>query len=265
MVAVGLPWKAARMTVRIDDLEDIRLITIDRPDRSNAIDPATSAALGRALSDAAHDESVRVVVLTGAGDRSFCAGMDLRAFRDPAAVAPPPGAGVDVLTERHYPKPVIGAVNGAAVGGGLGLALACDLLVAADHATFGIPEVQRGLVGVGVTSRIARRVPPAAALELALTGEPISAERARDLGFVNQVVPAAELLGATLALARRIAANAPLAVQAAKSIVEEVCGLHDAAALESLRARAEHVIRSDDAREGTTAFLERRPPVFRGR
>ena len=265
MVAAVRAWKARSMSVRIDDLQDIRLITIDRPERSNAIDPATSAALGSALLAAADDAGTRVVILTGAGTRAFCSGMDLRAFRDGAARPPEPGTGIDVLTERPYPKPVIGAINGAAVGGGFGIALACDLLVAAEHATFAVPEVQRGLVGVGVTSRLAIRVAPAAALELALTGEPIDATRARELGLVARVVAAGELMDAALDLARRIAANAPLAVRAAKQIVEHAAHLHDAVDLDALRARSAHVIRSEDAREGAAAFLERRPPVFRGR
>jgi enoyl-CoA hydratase len=252
------------MSVRIDDLQDIRLITIDRPERSNAIDPATSAALGAALQDAADDPGARVVILTGAGTRAFCSGMDLRAFRDGETRAPEPGTGIDVLTERPYPKPVVAAINGAAVGGGLGLALACDLLVAAAHATFAIPEVQRGLVGVGVTSRVALRVPPAVAFELALTGEAIDAARALELGLVNRVVPSAEVLDTAVALARRIAANAPLAVQVAKTIVADARHLHDAFDLDDLRTRAAPVLRSADAREGAAAFVERRPARFRG-
>jgi len=256
------------VAVQVLDRGAIRTITIDRPERRNALDPATSAALGAALLQAAADDAVRVLILTGAGDRAFCAGMDLRAFseaRDGGSPTPPSGPGPEVLTERPYPKPVIAAVNGAAVGGGFGLVLGCDVVVAAEHATFATPEVQRGLVGTGVTSRAALRLPPAIALELALTGEPIDAARAAALGIVNHVVPSGTELAAALALAERIAANAPMAVRVAKEIVYEARHLHDAFDLAALRAKAAPVIASDDAKEGARAFAERRPPQFKGR
>lgn len=254
------------MTVHVEDLDHVRVVTIDRVERANAIDPETSRILGDAFASAAADDRVRVLVLTGAGDRSFCAGMDLRAFRELGDGAPTPvNAGIDIFTERYYPKPIVGAINGAAVGGGFGIALACDVLVAADHARFGIPEVQRGLVGVGVTSRVALRLPPAVVLELALTGEPIDATRALALGLVNRVVPLAELRATALGIAERIAANGPLAVRAAKEVAVTAMHLHDAVDLDALRRGAEHVIRSADAREGAAAFLERRPPRFEGR
>ena len=256
----------ADMAVHVEDLGHVRLVTIDRVDKANAIDPAMSRALGETFAEAAADDEVRVVVLTGAGERAFCAGMDLKAFRAmDGRPTRPTDVGVELFTERSYPKPIIAAVNGAAVGGGFGIALACDLIVAADHARFGIPEVQRGLVGVGVTSRASLRLPPAVVLELALTGEPIDARRAYAIGLVNRVVPLAELRATALALAGRIAANAPLAVRAAKEIVEASRRLHDDVDLAGLRQRADHVMRSEDAREGATAVLERRPPRFVGR
>jgi len=232
------------------------VLRIDRPERSNALDGPTSAALGRALLDAESDPEVRVLVITGTGERSFCAGMDLEAFASGALAAGgerPPG--VEQLTERYYPKPVIAAVNGAAVGGGLGIVLACDLAVAAEHAVFGMPEVKRGLVGVGVSSRAALRLPPAIALELALTGDPIDAATAHRLGIVNRVVPAAELLGAALALAQQIAANRAEAVHAAKDVVYAAAEL-GRLDVPALRARAEHVMRSPAAREGARAFIQ---------
>ncbi len=254
------------MAVHIENLGHVRVVTIDRADKANAIDPATSRALGETFAAAATDAQVRVLVLTGAGERSFCAGMDLRAFRD-AGTMPDRGGrvGVEVFTENPYPKPIIAAINGAALGGGFGIALACDLIVAADHARFGTPEVQRGLIGVGVTSRASLRLPPAVVFELALTGEPIDAARAHALGLVNRVVPFAELRSTVLSIAERIAANAPLAVQAAKDIVGVAMHLHDNVDLASLRQRAQHVIESEDAKEGTAAFLERRAPQFQGR
>lgn len=258
-------YEDAPMAVIVEDLEHVRLITIDRAEKANAIDPGTGLALGAAFTEAAADDRVRAIVLTGAGDRSFCGGMDLRAMRDGGAHTGPANPGLEVLTEQHYAKPVVAAVNGAAYGGGFGLALACDVLVAAEHASFAIPEVQRGLVGVGVTSRVALRLPPAVVLELALTGEPIDAARALALGLVNRVVPAAGLRDAALGVAARIAANGPLAVRAAKEVAVRAMHLHDNIDLGALRELAVPVHASDDAREGRAAFLERRTPRFTGR
>jgi enoyl-CoA hydratase len=251
------------MAIIVDDRGAVRTITINRPERRNALDPDTMTELGAAFTAAETDDGVRVVVLTGAGDKGFCSGMDLKAFRDSG---PRPGAvGTEVLVERVYPKPVIAAVNGAAVGGGLGLALACDLVVAAEHAVFALPEVQRGLVGAGAGSRAALRLPPAVALELILTGEAIDAPRALALGLVNRVVPLADLMATTYALAERIAANGPLAVRVSKEIVYEVARLIDGVDIAALRAKAAPVMQSDDAKEGARAFTEKRAPRFTGR
>lgn len=257
------------MAISIDNHGAVRVVVIDRPERRNALDPETSAAFGRAVAEAAEDDDVRVLVLTGAGDRAFCSGMDLKAFRDlpPGAVSGGGGGGFgpDAITEHVYPKPVIAAVNGAAVGGGLGLALACDLLVAAEHATFGLPEVQRGLVGTGAGARTVLRLPPAIAMELLLTGEPIDARQALALGLVNRVVPAAELVDTALALAERIAANGPLAVRLSKALAYEVRQLGPGLDMARLRELTAPAIRSEDAREGAAAFAEKRPPRFTGR
>jgi enoyl-CoA hydratase len=251
----------------VEDIGHVRLVTIDRAEMANAIDPPTSRAIGAAFVGAANDPQVRVVVLTGAGDRHFSAGADLRAMQQTAADdgAATAGPGIEVFTERPFPKPIVAAVNGTCFGGGFGIALACDVVVAADHARFAIPEVQRGLVGVGVTTRVALRLPPAVVLELVLTGEPIDATRALALGLVNRVVPAAELRASALAVAERIAANAPLAVQAAKDIATRAMHLHDNVDLAALRALAAPVLQSADAREGRAAFAEKRPPRFTGR
>ena len=133
-------------------------------------------------------------MLTGAGDKAFCAGMDLKAFAAGEPIGAGDGPGTTVFVERCYPKPIIAAVNGAAVAGGFGMMLGCDIIVAAEHATFGLPEVKRGLVGVGATTRASLRLPPAITLELALTGAPMDAARALHYGLVNRVVPAAEVL-----------------------------------------------------------------------
>lgn len=257
------------MAISVYNHGAVRVVVIDRPERRNALDPETSDAFARAVADAAEDDGVRVLVLTGAGDRAFCSGMDLKAFRDlpPGAAGAGGGGGFgpDAITEHVYPKPVIAAVNGAAVGGGLGLALACDLLVAAEHATFGLPEVQRGLVGTGAGARTVLRLPPAIAMELLLTGEPIDAAQALALGLVNRVVPADGLMDTALALAERIAANGPLAVRLSKALAYEVRQLGPGLDMARLRELTAPAIRSDDAREGAAAFAEKRPPRFTGR
>ena len=254
------------MAVLVEDRGLVRIVTIDRPERRNALDPETFVALGRAFEAAEADDGVRVVVLTGAGDRAFCAGMDLKAFASGTgnAFGAPSGPGTEVFVERCYPKPIVAAVNGAAVGGGLGIMLACDLAVAAEHATFGLPEVKRGLVGAGSGSRAALRLPPAVALELILTGEPMDAARALHFGLVNRVVPAADVLPTALGLAAVIAANGPLAVRVSKEIVFDARGLL-AVDMPAVRAKAAVVTRSEDALEGARAFAEKRPPQWTGR
>jgi enoyl-CoA hydratase len=242
------------------------VITINRPERRNALNAETIAGIGSALTAAENDDDVRVVVLTGAGDQAFCAGMDLRNFAAGTAAVPgPSGPGLEVFTTRCFPKPVIAAVNGAAVGGGFELVLASDLAVAAEHATFGVPEVKRGLVGAGCSTRLASRVPPAVALEMGLTGDPITASRAQALGLVNEVVPAGQALARALELGDRIARNAPLALRVTKALIFAEMGAHDADEWAAIRARARPVFASDDAREGAAAFAEKREPVWTGR
>ena len=253
------------MSVDVVTRGAVRIVTINRPERRNALDPETFLGLGRAFTEAEHDEAVRVVVLTGAGELAFCSGMDLKAFvaaRDqkaPAAVGP----GTEVFVERVYPKPIVAAVNGAAVAGGFGIMLGCDVVVAADHAVFGLPEVKRGLVGVGATSRATLRLPPAVVLELALTGAPMDATRALHHGLVNRVVSSEEVLPTSIALAEEIAANAPLAIALAKEIVYDAGRLLHVD-ISAWRERAAPVFASDDAREGATAFAEKRAPEFTG-
>ncbi|MDQ1429686.1 MAG: enoyl-CoA hydratase [Actinomycetota bacterium] len=254
------------MAVDVVTQGTVRVITINRPERRNALDPATFRGLGDAFVAAEHDDAVRVLVLTGAGDQAFCAGMDLKAFvaGDAGDAGPGPGPGTEVFVERVYPKPIIAAVNGAAVAGGFGIMLGCDLVVAAEHAVFGLPEVKRGLVGVGATSRAALRLPPAVVLELALTGAPMDAARALHHGLVNRVVPSADVLPTAIALAEEIAANAPLAVALTKEIAYDARHLLDVD-IAAWRERAAPIFASADAREGATAFAEKRPPRFTGR
>jgi enoyl-CoA hydratase len=251
------------MAVHVDQRGHTVVVTIDRPERANALDGATMGGLGSAFAAAEADDSVRVVVLTGAGDRVFCAGMDLKAQGDERL--PPPGSpGLEVFQNRLYPKPVIAAVNGSAMGGGFELVMVADMAVAADHVSFGVPEVKRGLVGAGCSTRTAARVPPAIAYEMTLTGDPISAPRALELGLVNAVVPKDQVLDTALALAARIAANAPIAVRITKQIVWEEAGNHDAAEWAAIRAKAAPAFASNDAREGAAAFAERRTPQWTG-
>ena len=253
------------MALILDTIGSVRTVVINRPERRNALDPETMAEIGAAFTDAEGDDAIRVVVLSGAGDKAFCSGMDLKAFNEERGHVRARGVGTEVFVERVYPKPIIAAVNGSAVGGGLGIMLGCDLVVAADHARFGLPEVQRGLVGAGAGSRAAMRLPPAVALELILTGELIDAARAYELGIVNRVVPGGDVLDEALAIAERIAANGPLAVQISKEIVYDVRRLIDGVDIAALRAKAAPAMQSRDAREGARAFAEKRTPNFTGR
>jgi enoyl-CoA hydratase len=237
------------------------VVTIDRPERRNALDADTRHAIGAAFAAAEVDDDVRAVILTGAGDIAFSAGADLR-----DAGTPRPGEpGIEIFTNRCYPKPVIAAVNGLALGAGFEMVLASDLVVAAVHATFGIPEAKRGLVGAGCSTRLSARVPPVVAYEMGLVGDVISATRALELDLVNQVVPLDQVLPASLALAERIAANAPLAVRVTKEIMWREMGMHDDAEWRDIRAAAVPVFASEDAAEGRAAFAEKRAPAWKGR
>jgi enoyl-CoA hydratase len=243
--------------------DGVLVLTMNRPEARNALNRDLYRAIGEAFVQAETDPDVRVVVLTGAGDKAFCAGMDLKAFAAGDPIGAGDGPGTTVFVERCYPKPIVAAVNGAAVAGGFGVMLGCDIIVAAEHATFGLPEVRRGLVGVGATTRASLRLPPAITLELALTGAPIDAARALHHGLVNRVVPSAEVLPTAIAIAESIAANAPLAVALAQEIALDARGLLDSD-IAGWRERSAVVFASDDAKEGARAFAEKRPPNFTG-
>ncbi len=260
--------------IRTDVDGAVLTITIDRPDARNALSRVMSADLVAAWVAFRDDPALRVAVITGEGDRAFCAGADLKEVAAFYAGMTPierrergelePGLG-GITRNLDVGKPVIAAINGHCLAGGLEIALACDLRVAAEHATFGLPEVRRGIIpGAGGTQRLPRLIPEGAALELLLTGDPVDAPTAFRLGLVNRVVPAAELAAVTHELAQRIAANAPLAVQAIRAAVRRGQHLPLDEALRIEQFYAEPVRATADAREGIQAFIEKRPPRFEG-
>ena len=242
----------------------VLLITLNRPKARNAVNLALAKALAAAVDELEANSELRVAILTGAGG-TFCSGMDLKAFVS-GETPHIPGRGFGGFTEHVPVKPVIGAVEGYALAGGLELALACDLLVAAEDAKFGIPEVKRGLAAAaGGLLRLPRQIPSRIAMELALTGDFITAPRAAELGLINQVVPSGVALDAARQLAARIAANGPLAVAASKQVVARQ---GDWSMDEMFRRQGEivsPVFSSEDAIEGATAFAEKRPPNWKGR
>jgi enoyl-CoA hydratase/carnithine racemase len=245
----------------------VEVLTINRPEARNAINGAVSRAMSAAMDELGDDAECWVVVITGSGDKAFSAGMDLKAFSS--------GEGGDImgatggfggLTQRAFHKPIIAAVNGSALAGGLEIMLSCDLVVAAEHAMFGIPEAKRGLIaGAGGLLRLPKRLPIAVAYELAMTGDPIDAQRAYALGLVNKVVPSESVLPEALALAERIAANAPLAVRYSKSVMKRAAEMPES---EGWKINAEAVgvvFSSADAMEGPVAFAEKREPRWQGK
>lgn len=243
----------------------VRVLTLNRPDKANALSVALSEALGRGIIDAEADTEVRCLVLTGSGDRAFCAGMDLADFASGGGSS----SDADGWTAfRRFMRggaevPVVAAVNASAVAGGFELVLGCDLAVASSEARFGAPETKRGLFAAGGGVFLGARIPLAVALELNLTGETVPASRAYELGLVNRVTAPSEVLPEAIRLAEAIAGNGPLAVRAARQIVR---------ASEADLGRAQQlweewqprVFGSSDAIEGATAFVEKRAPVWTG-
>ena len=244
----------------------VTVLRLNRPEARNSLNPALLTAIGTGMVEAENDPDVRAVVLTGTGDKAFCAGMDLRAFAEGGALGGSPEGmkGYARFAQGDIGVPIVGAANATAVAGGFELLLGCDVVVASETASFGLPEVKRGLFAAGGGVFVSTRIPLAVALELTLTGDPIDAGRAQSLGLINQVVPQAEVLNAAVVLAERIARNGPLALQATKQMVRTA-----STDLEKARALASEwqpkVFGSEDAKEGATAFIEKRDPVWKGR
>jgi E-phenylitaconyl-CoA hydratase len=256
------------MSIDFHEQDGVALITINRPEKSNALDREHYDALSEAWRRVRDDDAIRVAVITGAGDRAFCAGADLKSF-----VGAPPSLAALMHTQQgqllnrglEVWKPVVAAVNGHCLGGGMTLLLATDLRVCVPTATFGLTEVQRGVFPAnGGTQRVAQQLPHAIAMEMLLLGDAFDADAANRWGLVNRVVPREEPLPAAMAYARRLAANAPLAVQAAKELAlrSRDADLATGLRLEQLFLRL--LQDSQDVAEGTRAFAERRAPRFQG-
>ena len=250
--------------VRVERRDAVLVITIDRPQARNALTRAVAEAVAAAVDELDADDGLRVGVLTGAGG-TFSAGMDLKAFlrgETPAIE----GRGLCGITQTPPRKPLVAAVEGWALAGGFELVLACDLVVAAETARFGVPEVTRALVAAGGGALLLpRRIPANVAMEMLLTGDPIDARRAAEVGLVNRLTPEGGALDGALELAARVAANGPLALAVTKAVAR---GSADWTAEEGWARQADlvaPVFASEDAREGATAFADKRPPVWRGR
>ena len=253
--------------VLVENRSGVALVTLNRLEVHNAVDEELRAQLGVVMTEAAADPEIGVVVLTGAGSRAFCAGMDLREFAN---------ASLSVTARRaqrrtranpllDFPKPLIAAVNGLAFGLGLELALQCDIVIAATHASFALMEVRRGIIpGSGGTQRLARRIGQGRAMELILTGRTVDAASALAYGIVEYVVESDELLERSDALAREILANAPVAVQLARDAVRRGIELPLSEGLRLEEDLAAIAFATEDSREGPRAFAEKRPPQWRG-
>jgi methylglutaconyl-CoA hydratase len=257
------------LPVLVEVRAGVGFVTLNRPAAANALSGELVGALGQAFTRLRGDASVRTVVLTGAGDKAFCAGADLKERRamtleETRSFLRALNAAVDAI--GTFPRPVIAAVNGAAFGGGLELALACDIRLAADTAEMGLVETRLGIIpGAGGTQRLARVCGVAIAKELILTGRRIGALRALELGIVSQVVPRADLAAAAAGVAAEIVGAGPLAVEQAKRAIDGGTDRPLAEGLAHERACYEVVLSSEDRNEGLAAFAEKRPPRFKGR
>lgn len=253
-------------TVLTELKDGVLLVTINREERRNALDPATSSAMEEILNKAEKNPEVRVIVLTGAGDRSFCSGEDLAAFDESGECGTVMEHGFGGMTERVSAKPIICAANGTCVAGGLEIALACDIIVAAEHARFGLSEVKVGLLATtGGLIRLSRDIPKKIATEMCLTGKLISAERAYEIGLINYVVPAEQVMEKAMELAQIIAANAPISLRLTKEILHVAPQVSIEDAQRFCNLCWDYIEKTEDAKEGPQAFLEKRAPQWKGR
>lgn len=250
--------------VTYDNRGPVAWVTIHRPEAHNALNAAVRRGLWDAFARFNADERALVLVLTGAGEKSFCSGADLKEMSKTATTVPPPDFIPQIGRTLQVAKPVIGAINGACLGGGFLLAQSCDLLIAASSATFGIPEVRVGR-GSPWAVPLTAMVPRAIAMEILLTGQPITAERAYQVGLVNEIAAPGELVGRAQALGETIAKNAPLSVMAAKRTAYLMAGERMTQAFDEAEAIWRPVYLSTDAQEGPRAFTEKRPPAWQGR
>ncbi|MFY0545601.1 enoyl-CoA hydratase/isomerase family protein [Brevibacillus sp. H7] len=247
--------------------EGIGLLMINRPDVRNALDLNTLREMERALEEWRYDEDVRVVIFTGAGEKSFAAGADISQLHKRTMIeALMPNMTATYRKIEEYEKPTIAAINGFALGGGLELALACDIRVAAFHAKLGLPELSLGIMpGAGGTQRLSRIIGKGRAMELILTGDIITAERAEQIGLVSRAVPSEELLPVAKEYAGKIAAKGPLAVRLAKAVIHQGADIEMTSALFLEKLAQTVLMGSDDKQEGTQAFLQKRTPQFTGK
>lgn len=254
--------------VQYEMIEDwIAKVTLNRPEKRNAVSPELAYALSEAVQRSEADDAVRVVILTSSNDKVFCAGADLKAVSE--------GRGNELYTEEggfagfveaRRKKPWIAAIAGSALAGGMELSLACDMIVASEDAQFGLPEPKRGLLaGAGGVSRLPRVVPRNVAIELITTGDPIPVARAYEIGLVNKVVPNGQHIHGAVELARRIAVNAPLAVQAGLALAYKAMSLTDEQGMRAGDAAIASLRDTEDFKEGPLAFVEKRAPVWKGR
>jgi enoyl-CoA hydratase len=247
-------------TVLYEMMGHIAVITLNRPEKRNVVNTAMRDGVLSAWQRFDNDPQARVAILTAAGDKAFCAGRDL------GEASSGHGHGfIPILRDEvHVSKPVIAAINGAALGGGCFMAISCDLCVAADHATFALTEVRVGRAPI-YAFWLNGAIPQKVALEMSMTGNAIGARRAYELGLINHVVPAAELMTKALALANDLCAAAPMSVAATKAMIYETAGMKTEAAMAASLARFKPVFESEDALEGMRAFREKRPPVWKGK
>lgn len=248
----------------------VAIVTLDRAEAMNAIDPETRIQLRQAWARVVKDDAIRVVILTGAGNKAFCTGSDLKKTMPPkesfAELTFGTSESDHVLAGMEMDKPIICAINGYAIGGGLELALACDIRIAVDTASFGLSEVRIGSIpGGGGTQRLPRAIGMSSAMLLLLTGDRIDAQEALRVGLVSQVVPTTELMRTARAIAQRIAANAPLAVRAVKRLVRDGLDMPLEGGIQMERYAFGLLRDTEDRIEGRVAFQEKRAPVYLGR